>query len=120
MLFLLTANLIFGSLWFIVNLVPHMRVRLRGTESVWEVIAVTVQINYCCFSVFDKAGRCKGGSLSYAVLPAEENETIGQDEGDNDGVGKEHIDESDMREEPYDCNEILKMVCIGTIPCFYP
>ena len=120
LLLLLVSNLIFGTLWFIVNLAPHMRIRLRGAESVWEVIAVSIQINYCCLSVLDKPGRCKDEAVPYSVLPVRESEPSARSSFDTDCGVQETAGSSNgvSDEAPYSCGGIVKMVCIGLNPCY--
>jgi hypothetical protein len=58
LLLLMVFDLAFGTLWIYVNIYSSQRHKYMGLESVLEVIAVLIQINYCCSMVFDSPGRC--------------------------------------------------------------
>jgi hypothetical protein len=118
LLFLLVADLAFGTVWFVVNLVPHVRHHFQGLESVLEVTAVLIQINYCCMYVFDHAGRC-GTSLSgfYNVVPDQDRAECSDDEVSEpfDDSGEPSSD----KDNEYTLCQIVNMVWQGIWPGFY-
>lgn len=64
LLALMFFDLAFGTLWIYVNVYASQRHKYMGLESVLEVLAVLIQINYCCSNVFDSPGQCSGSSVS--------------------------------------------------------
>eukprot|EP00944_MAST-04C_sp_MAST-4C-sp1_P000795 g795.t1 len=62
LLALMFFDLAFGTLWIYVNVYSSQRYKYMGLESVLEVVAVLIQINYCCSNVFDSPGQCSGST----------------------------------------------------------
>ena len=58
LILLIIFDLAFGTLWIYVNIYSSQRYKYIGLESVLEVLAVLIQINYCCTIVFDSPGHC--------------------------------------------------------------
>ena len=64
LLALMFFDLAFGTLWIYVNVYASQRHKYMGLESVLEVVAVLIQINYCCSNVFDSPGQCSGSGAN--------------------------------------------------------